>query len=147
MGTFIAFRSEDKLLREEAAVKLDLGLFHRLEIGITALKHSQKSFLLSNFKFQLLKEVDVIPNVAVGIENIGDKVEGVTDTLRYKSSSPYLAISKQFNLPFTHIITGHIGIGRERYIEEESIGRYLHGVFLGMAKNFQPRFIDGAIFF
>ena len=117
-------------------------MFNRLEIGIVALKLEQ-NFLLSNFKFQLLKEVDVLPNVALGIENIGDKVP--ESMSQYKSKSPYIAISKQFNLPFAHLITGHIGIGRGRYIEEKSIGRYLHGVFGGISKDFQPRFIDGNV--
>ena len=142
VGTFMAFRNEKRFPREETAVKLDFGLFNRLEISIIALKLEQ-SFLLSNFKLQLLKEVDVLPNVAIGIENIGDKVP--ESMRRYESASPYIAISKQFNLPFTHLITGHIGIGRKRYIEEKSIGRYLHGVFGGISKNFQPRFIDGDV--
>jgi hypothetical protein len=142
VGTFMAFRNDKGVPREETAVKLDFGLFNRLEIGIIALKLEQ-NFLLSNFKLQLLKEVNVLPSVAVGIENIGDKVP--ESIRRYKSKSPYIAISKQFNLPFTHLIMGHIGIGRERYIEEESIGRYLHGVFGGISKDFQPRFIDGNV--
>jgi len=142
VGTFMAFLNEKGFPREESAVKLDFGLFNRLEISIITLKLEQ-NFLLSNFKIQLLKEVDVLPNVAIGIENIGDKVP--ESIRRYESASPYIAISKRFNLPFTHLITGHIGIGRKRYIEEESIGRYLHGVFGGISKDFQPRFIDGNI--
>ena len=142
VGTFMAFHNEKRFSREESAVKLDFGLFNRLEISIISLKLEQ-NFLLSNFKLQLLKEVNVLPYVAIGIENIGDKV--LESISRYKSKSPYIAISKQFNLPFTHLITGHIGIGRGRYIEEESIGRYLHGVFGGISKDFQPRFIDGNV--
>jgi hypothetical protein len=142
VGIFMAFCNEKGFPREEAAVKLDFGLFNRLEIGILSLKLEQ-NFLLSNFKLQLLKEYNMLPNVAIGIENIGDKVP--ESIRRYKSKSPYIAISKQFNLPFTHLITGHIGIGRERYIEEESIGRYVHGVFGGISKDFQPRFIDGNV--
>ncbi|MFQ6042167.1 MAG: hypothetical protein ACE5PV_15020 [Candidatus Poribacteria bacterium] len=142
VGTFMAFRNEKGFPREESAVKLDFGLFNRLEISIITLK-SEQNFLLSNFKLQLLKEVDVLPNVAMGIENIGDKVS--ENIRRYESASPYIAISKKFNLPFTHLITGHIGIGRKRYIETESIGRYLHGVFGGISKDFQPGFIDGNI--
>lgn len=142
VGAFITFRNDKGVPREESAVKLDFGLFNRLEIGIVALKLEQ-NFLLSNFKFQLLKEVDVLPNVVLGIENIGDKVP--ESMSQYKSKSPYIAISKQFNLPFAHLITGHIGIGRGRYIEEKSIGRYLHGVFCGISKDFQPRFIDGNV--
>jgi hypothetical protein len=142
VGTFIAFRNEKGFPKEESAVKLDFGLFNRLEISIISLKLEQ-NFLLSNFKLQLLKEVNVYPNVAIGIENIGDKVS--ESIRRYKSKSPYIAISKQFNIPFTHLITGHIGMGHERYIEGESIGRYLHGVFGGISKDFQPRFIDGNV--
>jgi hypothetical protein len=142
VGTFITFRNEKGVPREESAVKLDFGLFNRLEIGIIALKLEQ-NFLLSNFKLQLLKEVDALPNVAVGIESIGDKVP--ESMSQYKSKSPYIAISKQFNLPVAHLITGHIGIGHGRYVEEKSIGRYLHGVFGGISKDFQPRFIDGNV--
>ena len=143
VGTFIAFRNERALPRAELAVKLDFGLFNRLEIGIITIKYNDTSFLLSNFKFQLLKEVGEIPNVAIGVENVGDKVVGLADTRRYESASPYLVISKQFNLPVTHLITGHIGIGRKRYIEDESIGQYLHGMFGGISKDVQPRFING----
>ncbi len=145
VGTFIAFRNERALPRAELAVKLDFGLFNRLEIGIITIKYNDTSFLLSNFKFQLLKEVGEIPNVAIGVENVGDKVVGLADTRRYESASPYLVISKQFNLPVTHLITGHIGIGRKRYIDDddESIGQYLHGIFGGISKDVQPRFING----
>jgi len=140
VGTFMAFRIEEGFPREETAVKLDFGLFNRLEISIITLKLEQ-SFLLSNFKLQLLKEVDMLPNVAIGIENIGDEV---TES-RYASVSQYIAISKNFNIPFIHLITGHIGIGRKRYVEEKSIGRYLHGAFGGISKEFQPRLIDGNV--
>jgi hypothetical protein len=140
VGTFMAFRSEQDFPREETAVKLDFGLFNRLEISIVTLKLEQ-SFLLSNFKLQLLKEVDTLPNIAIGIENIGDRV--TID--RYESASTYIALSKNFDIPLIHLITGHIGMGNRRYIEEKSIGRYLHGVFGGISKNFQPRFIDGNI--
>ena len=49
VGTFIAFRNERALPRAELAVKLDFGLFNRLEIGIITIKYNDTSFLLSNF--------------------------------------------------------------------------------------------------
>jgi len=142
VGAFISFSNEKGLPREDTAVKLDFGLFDRLEANITTLKRNETSFLLSSFKLQLIKEIDAIPNVAVGVENLGDKI---SDEQQYKSPSQFLVISKLFNLPYTHLLAGHIGIGRGRYVEDESIGRYLHGVFFGISKDFQPGFAKGDI--
>lgn len=142
VGAFISFGNEKELPREDTAVKVDFGLFERLEANITTLKRNQTSFLLSSFKLQLLKEIDAVPNVAVGVENLGDKV---ADEQQYKSASQFLVISKHFNLPYTHLFAGHIGIGRGRYVEDESIGRYLHGVFFGVSKDLQPSFARGDI--
>jgi len=142
VGAFMAFCNEKRFPREDIAVKVDFGLFNRLEANITTLKHNQISFLLSSFKLQLMKDINTIPDVAVGIENVGDKVSGVQ---QYESASPFLVISKQFNLPYTHLFSGHIGIGRGRYVEDESIGQYLHGVFFGISKDFQPSFAKGDV--
>ena len=115
---------------DEAAIQLDFGLFDRVEIGLTSVQHDQRSFLLGNLKVLLLREAGAIPNVAVGLENIGDSIEsGLNDTERYERKSAFLAVSKQFTLPNIHHITGHIGIGNRRFVEDIGMSTVLHGVF------------------
>lgn len=151
VGTYFAFRSEDELPRDEAALQLDFGLFDRVEIGLTSVRYNQRVFLLGHLKILLFREAGTVPNVAVGIENIGDPVEnigdkfenGLNDLERYERKSVFLAISKTFNLPRIHQIHGHIGIGNKRYVEEIGIGEVLNGVFFGISKDFQPAFSRG----
>ena len=151
VGTYVAFENNRKLPINEVAIKLDFGLLDRFEAGLTALKFepfggfAQESYLLGNFKLNLMKESDVKPNIAVGLDNVGEKVSTEFDWERYERSF-YLAISKTFNLPYTHLFDGHIGIGNKRYVErqrENSIGHYLHGIFVGVSKKFHPGFIRG----
>ena len=95
LGTYFAFRNAGELPRDEAALQLDFGLFDRVEIGLTSVRHNQQSFLLGNFKVLLLREAGIVPNVAVGLENIGDSIEGgLNDTERYERQSAFLAVSK-----------------------------------------------------
>ncbi len=148
VGTYFAFRNEDKLPRDEAALQLDFGLFDRVEIGLTSVRHNQKSFLSGNLKVLLFREAGTVPNVAIGIENIGDKIEtGLNDLKRYKRKSVFLAISKTFNLPRIHQINGHIGIGKNRFVEELGMSEVLNGVFFGVSKSFQPAFAKGDLTF
>lgn len=144
VGTYVALENSRELPINEVAIKLDFGLLDRFEAGLTALKFAKESYLLGNFKLNLLVESDVKPNIAVGLDNIGDKVS-TEDSKRYERSF-YLAISKKFNLPYAHLFEGHIGIGNKRYVEsqrESSMGRYLHGVFVGISKEFHPGLIRG----
>jgi len=147
VGTYMAFENNRKLPINEVAIKLDFGLLDYIEAGLTALKFNQESYLLGNFKLNLIKESNVNPNISIGLDNIGDKVPTEFHGKRYERSF-YLAISKGFNLPYVHLFDGHIGIGNKRYVEsrrENSIGHYLHGVFVGVSKEFHPGFIRGEL--
>ena len=146
LGTYFSFRNAGELPRDEAALQLDFGLFDRVEIGLTSVRHNQQGFLLGNLKVLLLREAGVVPNIAVGIENIGDSIEsGLDDTERYERQSAFLAISKQFTLPTIHHITGHIGIGNSRFIEDIGMSKVLNGVFFGVSKDFHPAFARGSL--
>jgi hypothetical protein len=85
---------------------------------------------MCNAKVLLARESGVLPEFAVGMDNLGEKLQDY-------DLSFYAVISKQFNLPFIHIISGHLGVGNKRYIysgEDSSVGKYLHGAFLGLSK-------------
>ena len=146
LGTYFGFRNAGELPRDEAALQLDFGFFDRVEIGLTSVRHNQQSFLLGSLKVLLLREAGIAPNVAVGLENIGDSIEsGLNDTERYKRKSVFLAVSKQFTLPSIHHITGHIGIGNRRFVEEIGMSKLLNGVFFGISKDFHPAFARGGL--
>ena len=148
LGTYFGFRNAGELPRDEAAIQLDFGLFDRVEIDLTSVRHNQQSFLLGSLKVLLLREAGVVPNVAVGLENIGDSIEdGLNDTERYERKSAFLAISKQFSLPSIHHITGHIGIGNRRFVEDVGMSQVLNGVFFGISKDFHPAFARGSLTF
>ena len=148
LGTYFGFRNAGGLPRDEAALQLDFGLFDRVEIGLTSVRHNQRSFLLGNLKMLLLREAGIVPNIAVGLENIGDSIEsGLNDTERYERKSAFLAVSKQFTLPSIHHITGHIGIGNNRFVEEIGMSAVLNGVFFGISKDFYPAFARGSLTF
>ena len=146
LGTYFGSRNEGELPHDEVALQLDFGLFDRVEIGLTSVRHNQRSFLLGNLKVLLLREAGAVPNVAVGLENIGDSIEsGLNDSGRYERKSAFLAVSKQFALPRIHHITGHIGIGNRRFVEEIGMSQVLHGVFFGISKDFHPAFARGSL--
>ena len=148
LGTYFGFRNEGELPRDEAALQLDFGLFDRVEIGLTTVRHNQQSFLLGNLKVLLLREAGIAPNIAVGLENIGDSIEsGLNDIERYRRKSAFLAVSKQFALPRIDYITGHIGIGNHRFVEDIGMSKVLHGVFFGISKDFYPAFAKGDLTF
>ena len=148
LGTYFGFRNAGELPRDEAALQLDFGLFDRVEIGLTSVRHYQQSFLLGNLKVLLLREAGIAPNIAVGLENIGDSIEdGLNDIERYERKSAFLAISKQFSLPSVHHITGHIGIGNHRFVEDIGMSKVLNGVFFGISKDFHPGFARGSLTF
>ena len=145
-GTNFAFLNRTGIPREEAAIRLNFGIFDRVEFGIASVQLNQKNFLLANLKALLFREAGKMPNVAVGVENIGDEItRGLIDTAQYMRKSTFLAVSKTFNLPRVHQISGHIGVGNNRFGEKSGIGRVLNGVFLGISKDFQPRFAKGEL--
>ena len=146
VGTNFAFLNRTGIPREEAAIRLNFGIFDRVEFGIASVQLNQKSFLMANLKLLLVREAGKMPNVAVGVENIGDEIkQGLIDTMQYKRKSTFLAVSKTFNLPRVHQISGHIGIGTNRFSEDRGIGKVLNGVFIGISKDFQPRFAKGEL--
>ena len=146
IGTNFAFRNRGGLPREEAAMWLDFCLFDRVEVGLTTVRLNQESFLMANLKALLFRETGIAPNMAVGVQNIGDEVkQELIDSWRYKRKSAFIAISKTFNLPRVHQISGHIGIGNNRFSEDRGIGKTLNGIFLGVSKSLQPSFAKGEL--
>jgi hypothetical protein len=146
VGTYFGFQNSNKFPRDEAAIRLDFGLFDRVEVGLTRVGYDGDSFLLGNLKVLLFREADSAPNVAVGVENIGDGDpirDGLDDLTRYERKSAFLAVSKIFNLPRVHLISGHIGVGNNRFTEDIGMGKVLNGVFFGLSKDFSPAFARG----
>lgn len=156
-GTYVAFQypsenlsatAEDNLLANALAIRLNFGLFDRVEVGLEHLwnEHNSESSTerAVNLKVQLLKEqeVGVIPSVAIGIENLGDKLfSGNSETEEDENLSAFLAVSKTFNLPRIHQFSGHIGVGTQRF----AFGENPIGLFVGLSKEFQPAFARGDI--
>lgn len=156
-STYLAFQhpsertsltNENSALGDAVAVRLNFGLLDRVEIGLTHLWNEYGSEpsteRTGNLKVQLLREQEVgaIPSVAIGIENVGNKLlpwdsEAEADEI----PSAFLAISKTFNLPRIHQFSGHIGMGTQRFAPEESP----IGLFVGLSKEFQPAFARGDI--
>ena len=153
VGTYLGFqqRMMDRSmtnLGDAVAMRLNFGLFDRVEIGLTQLweehgsePHSNRT---ANLKIQLLKEPEVgaIPSVAIGVEKLGNKIfASDMEAAVGETPSAFLAVSKTFNLPRIHRFSGHIGVGTQRFaFEERPIG-----MFFGLSKAFQPAFARGDI--
>ena len=143
-GISAFFQSSSDFPRDAAAFRLNIGMFDRVEFGLSNLllqdvKFSRYAF--AHIKAQLLAESELIPNVSIGIENLGDKISSEWKT--YQSKSAYLVVSKTFNLPRIHLISGHIGIGNNRFADaERSIG-----FFVGVSTEISPAFARGDIGF
>lgn len=137
VGVYAPFQNSTHFKRDPVAFRVNFGMFDRIEIGGTHIlpqdNDASRSFL-GHLKAQILEESGKIPDVAIGIDNLGDNVIQEWDT--YQPNSAYLAISKTFNLPLVHLISGHIGIGNNRFaIDDSPIG-----VFVGLSKVFRPVF-------
>lgn len=117
--------------RESFVIGMDFGLLNFADIGFKGLKKDDKDYLMSDIKVVLLREEGLLPALAFGADNIGEKNSFSDYELSY-----YAVIGKKFNLPFVHILNTHIGIGNGRYIDDESIGKYLHGIFIGLGREF-----------
>jgi hypothetical protein len=128
--------------RDELAIRADFGLFNITELGLILLKKQDKDFLMGNVKLLLSRESGSTPSLSIGIDNFGEKVED--DSSGYERSI-YGVLSKQFNLPVVHLIGGHLGVGNHRYAAETSIGKYLHGVFVGVSKDLHLSFLDSQV--
>ena len=135
-------------LGDAVAVRLNFGLFDRVEVGLTHLWNeygeAPSADRTANLKFQLLKEQETgaMPSIAIGIEKLGgDIVPWDSEAKGDEGSSAFFAISKTFNLPRIHQFSGHIGIGTQRFaFSERPIG-----LFVGLRKEFRPAFARGNI--
>jgi hypothetical protein len=128
--------------REELAVRIDFGMFNFIELGLMGLKADDDDYVLGNLKILLFHESGSTPSLSIGLDNFGEKAENFSESYQ---RSLYGVISKQFNLPILHIISGHLGIGNRRYVSETSAGKYLHGVFLGLTKELYLSFLDSRL--
>ena len=152
-GTYLGFqqRMMDRSttsLGDAVAVRLNFGLFDRVEIGLTQLweEHGSEPFSdrTASLKLQLLEEPEagVIPSVAIGVERLGNKIFASDSEAEVgETPSSFLAVSKTFNLPRIHQFSGHIGTGTQRFASEEQP----IGVFVGLSKTFRPAFARGDI--
>lgn len=156
-GTYMAFQHSSETVSairknnafgNAIAVRFNFGMFDRVGVGLKYLwnEHDSESFIdwTAMLKVQLLKEQEVgtIPSVAIGVETLSDKLfSGNSEAEENENPSPFLAVSKTFNLPRIHQFSGHIGIGTQRFAFQESP----IGLFVGLSKEFQPAFARGDI--
>ena len=142
VGVYAPFQNIKYFKRDPVAFRVNFGMFDRIELGASHIlpqaNDASRSFL-GHLKAQLLNETGKIPNVAIGIDNLGDNVIQEWDT--YHANSAYLVISKTFNLPRIHLISGHIGVGNHRFAFDESP----IGLFAGVSTEFYPAFVRGGI--
>jgi hypothetical protein len=120
--------------RDEALFRVDFGVFNFAELGVMGLRRDDRDFVIGSIKILAARESGYFPSVSIGMDNIGEEVQ---DKAGDYERSLYGVMSKQFNLPIVHLISGHLGIGNGRYVSDESIGKYLHGVFIGIDKKIQ----------
>ena len=152
-GTYLGFqqRMMDRSttsLGDAVAIRLDFGLFDRVEIGLSQLWEAHGSEPASNrtasLKLQLLREPEagVIPSVAIGVKKLGNEIFASDSEVEVgETPSVFLAVSKTFNFPRIHRFSGHIGVGTQQFaFEERPVG-----VFVGLSKAFQPAFARGDI--
>ena len=141
-GVSAIFQNSSDFPRDAVAFRLNFGMFDRVEVGLSNLLLQDNNiprYFLAHLKAQLLVESGLIPNVALGIENLGDKVNHKWNT--YQPQSVFLVISKTFNLPRIHLISGHIGVGNHRFASDE---RPI-GLFAGISTELHPAFARGDI--
>lgn len=141
-GVSATFQNSSDFPHDAAAFHLNFGMFDSVEVGLSNLLLQDKNYsryAFAHLKAQLLAESGLIPNVALGIENLGDEASHNWKT--YQSQSAFLVISKTFNLPRIHLISGHIGVGNHRFASDE---RPI-GMFGGLSTEFSPAFARGDI--
>jgi hypothetical protein len=138
VGVHTAIRDQK---REELAIRIDFGIFDRAELGLIGLKKTD-GYVMGNVKLLLSRESGSTPSLSVGVDNFGEKVQDGSESY---SRSVYGVLSKQFNLPIVHLISGHLGIGNHRYVADTSIGKYLHGIFMGLSREFHLSFLNSQL--
>lgn len=142
VGVYAPFQNTTHFTRNPVAFRVNFGMFDRIELGASHIlpqdNDVSRSFL-GHVKAQLLNETGKIPNVAIGIDNLGDNVGQEWNT--YDANSAFLVVSKTFNLPRIHLISGHLGIGNHRFaFNERPIG-----LFAGISTELRPAFARGDI--
>ena len=144
VGVYAPFQNTTYFKRDPVAFRVNYGMFDRIEFGASHIlpqdNDASRSFL-GHVKAQLFNETGKIPNVAIGIDNLGDSV--IQEWNTYHANSAYLVISKTFNLPRIHLISGHIGVGNRRFASDE---RPI-GLFGGLSTELSPAFARGDIVF
>ena len=150
-GTYLGFQQtatdrSTTSLGDTVAVRLNFGLFDRLEVGLTHLwdegELDSTVERTANLKLLLLKEPEagVVPGVAIGIEKLGNTLFS-SEAEDGEGPSAFFAVSKTFNLPRVHLFSLHVGVGTQRFaFEEQRIG-----MFAGLSKEFRPAFTRGDI--
>jgi len=128
--------------RDEMAFRIDFGMFNFIELGLTGLKASGGDYVLGDLKILLFRESGITPAISIGVDNFGEKAKSFSDNYQ---RSIYGVMSKKFNLPILHIISGHLGIGNHRYVAETSAGKYLHGVFVGLTRDFYLSYLNSQL--
>lgn len=144
VGVYAPFENVSQFQRNTVVFRVNFGMFDRIEFGAThILPHNNdasRSFL-AHAKAHLVTESGLIPNFSIGVENLGDKVSYKWNT--YQPQSSYLVISKTFNLPRIHLLSGHIGIGNNRFATDN----HPVGFFVGVSTEHSPAFARGDIEF
>ncbi len=142
VGVYAPFQNTTYFKRDPVAFRVNFGMFDRIEFSASHIlpqdNDASRSFL-GHVKSQLLNETGKIPNVAIGIDNLGDNV--IQEWNTYHANSAYLVISKTFNLPRIHLISGHIGVGNHRFAFDENP----IGLFVGVSTELHPAFARGDI--
>lgn len=144
VGLNTSFLNEPSLTRDVTSLRINFGMFDRFEIGLSHLlevNNELSRYSLAHLKAQLTSESGLIPNIAIGVDNLGDKVNHNWNT--YQPQSAYLVLSKTFTIPKIPVFMGHIGIGNHRYA---SVNQNI-GVFGGVSIEFQPSYARGDIAF
>ncbi len=117
--------------RDELAMRIDFGVLSFVELGLMVLKKEGKDYVMGSAKVIISREFGSIPSLSIGVDDFGEKVRDASGS---HERSIYGVLSKRFNLPVVHLIRGHLGFGGHRYVSDTSIGKYVHGVFMGLSK-------------
>lgn len=142
VGVNTSFLNERSLSRDVTGFRVNFGMFDRLEIGLVHLleiNNGLRRSSLAHLKAQLIAESGLIPNIVLGVENLGDKIPPKWKT--YQTQSAFLVVSKTFTIPKLPIFMVHIGIGNHRFASvDQNIG-----LFGGVSTGFHPSFTRGDI--
>ncbi len=141
------FSRDEERSRQETLLSIDLGLMDRAAIEMVHLRLAEGDKLLLNTRLQMLREVEMRPAIAIGLDHIGERVEYADNkaNARYRAYSPYLVLSKRFTLPAVQQFACHLGWGDRRYRQGGTSLEQLHGFFFGFQKRWDPRYSRGYI--